>query len=116
MKVVIVTLILLTLLADVPMATASPVTVFGAKLSCEDWVQGDMGDSAAESTFVAGFLSGMAVATNKNVLESTDLDSATAWMTSYCSENPSSTVTGAAEKLFFELERRMKGGRSRSPR
>ena len=104
-------------------ATAVPL-VFGASLlfttvseavytrggaSCGVWMRERAENSmmvSARRMWIAGYLSGMAVSTEKDVFPGTDTDSIDLWIDKYCRENPLAHMVDAVTELFWELAQR----------
>jgi len=82
--------------------------------SCAEWVANQERPGidgvvlrAGDNAWLAGFLSGAAVATNVDVLSSTDGPSAVMWMTVYCRTNPASNTGVGGQLLFNALQRKV---------
>jgi hypothetical protein len=84
---------------------ASAVTTFGSS-SCGVWVreraEGKQ-SSQASRFWLAGYLSGLAVGRDRDVIGETDADSVFLWMDKYCKANPLANVGTGADELFDEL-------------
>ena len=98
----------LTLLATAGAAAgAENILVFNT-LSCGEWIQrasyptGKM----ANEYWLAGFMSGHAIAAKVNALKDTDLPSMTLWLDKHCRNDPLSNSVVAAKLLFLELTKR----------
>ena len=94
---------------------AHAVTTMGDR-SCGNWIKSkeDKQQSngtqwmleATNHTWLAGYLSGLSVAMNKDFLKTVDGDSIFLWVDNYCRENPLKTVADAAMNLMFELTKK----------
>ena len=88
-------------------AHAAPITTRGIS-SCGAWINDNNGN--AESTlsglWLVGFLSGMAIASNTDVLTNTDYPSAILWMNNFCRLNPLANTGSGGLVLFNELKKR----------
>ena len=83
------------------------VEVRGAR-SCGSWIESRKEDgwpSRTAQAWLVGFLSGMALESDKDVLLGTDNLSIFAWMDKHCNENPLSSLTSGGMALFPELAR-----------
>ena len=94
-------LIILQLLVS----SAFAVTVMGNR-SCGNWIEGrqtgGISDVAA-SAWLVGYLSGLAVESNKDILASADGPSLFLWMDKYCRENALDRLEKAGYILSIEL-------------
>jgi len=88
-------------------AGGEELPVFGT-LSCGEWVQraGYPTGKITNEYWLAGFMSGQAVASKKNVLKDTDIASMTLWIDQYCKNDPLSNTVTAGKNLFLELLKR----------
>jgi hypothetical protein len=77
------------------------VSVRGAQ-SCGVWAK-DRG--VHEKAWLVGYLSGVAMVTNRNFVEGTDSNSMYLWMDKYCRENPLKDMADGAYALYQELAR-----------
>jgi hypothetical protein len=86
--------------------TASAVTIRGAS-SCGDWVQeqNKNSDWNTNHTWLIGYLTGIAIGTNKDFLKGTDNPSIYLWMDNYCRQNPLKDMADGGLDLFFELKK-----------
>lgn len=100
--------LILTILCGISVnAGATGVMQIGTP-SCGNWVKEGINNSAMGGAYfywLSGYLSGMAVATNKDILRDADTASIVLWMDNYCKENPLRHVDYAANELFTELKR-----------
>jgi len=82
--------------------TAEPKTfkVRGMR-SCGEWISKDVSDQS----WLIGFLAGLDVAREQNVLNGTDNLSLYLWMDNYCRSNPLSNLYYGSEDLFDELKK-----------
>ena len=77
-----------------------------AHFSCGDWVQERKIDSTRQMFFrrwILGYLSGLAVASEKNILKGTGNESIFLWIDNYCQANPLKDSADASDALFKEL-------------
>ena len=78
-------------------------------MSCGEWVK-DIGSKDAMPilmrSWLLAFMSGMAYGTNTDVLQGTDNESVSLWMTNYCQKNPLNRVHEGAVSLFLELKKK----------
>lgn len=86
--------------------SAHAVRVFG-NMDCGRWVKNN---SAADRSWLAGFLSGMVLAKpTEDLLESIEsADQFTLWMDNYCKANPLSYVSVGSILLLDELRQKAK--------
>ena len=87
---------------------AHALTTMGA-IPCGKWVKNDSLAgiaAAAQSEWLTGYLSGLAVGTAKNILINEDHDSLQLWVTNYCKANPLNDTSNAGNELFLELIRK----------
>lgn len=87
---------------------AEAVTTFGNR-SCGTWVKDREAKSVNEMTaefWLVGYLSGLAMLSNKDFLANTDTTSIYLWMDNYCKTNPLETIIDAGFKLGIELMNR----------
>jgi hypothetical protein len=56
-----------------------------------------------QEDWVMGFLSGLAVAKNSDILAATDYFGIVGWITNYCAQHPLEEIATAAHGLFLEL-------------
>jgi hypothetical protein len=107
MKMGILTLSVLTALSMIS-ANARAVIVTGAP-SCGKWVhdrQQDAYPAVVDESWLVGYLSGIAHATQKDFLKGTNNDSLYLWVNNYCQANPLSYLDEAGDHLALELIRR----------
>lgn len=81
-------------------------------MSCGDWVDHHSTSSpdiqaVIQNNWVAGYLSGMAVGLNADILDSPSGESLILWLTNYCKNNPLDNMSTAASHLAVELKNRM---------
>lgn len=78
-------------------------------MSCGVWAK-DIGSNDAMPilmrSWLLAFMSGMAYATDTDVLKGTDNESVYLWMTNYCQKNPLNRVYEGAVSLFLELKKK----------
>lgn len=102
--------LILTLFIVFVVHGANAVTVRGGP-SCADWLNERKATPNALSHnefWLLGYISGLAVATNANVLRNTANTSLMSWVDSYCRSNSLHNLEEAGGQLFLEL-RRQKG-------
>lgn len=75
---------------------------------CGKWVNDSKHPAikVGQENALAGFLSGIAFATDQDALKGVDFDSYHLWVTNYCTANPLESAFHAAEALFIELKKR----------
>lgn len=84
------------------------VNLVGSR-GCGEWANAkttNKTDYQAMSVWVLGFLNGLAIATDRDVLRGFDVFSISLWMDKYCASNPLSDVPDGAIALFAELKKR----------
>jgi hypothetical protein len=81
---------------------AQTIQLRGAR-SCGEWVKEKGIQATGNQTWLIGYLSGIAVATNKSFLRGTDNQSIFLWVDNYCQANPLMSLADAGEILYFEL-------------
>ncbi|MDM0002209.1 hypothetical protein QTI24_26630 [Variovorax sp. J22P240] len=98
-------LIALGLAAAMACGSASAVTIMSGR-SCGEWIK-DRAElklkDAVNSAWLVGYLSGMAVESEKDLLSSIDAESIYLWMDNYCRANPLKRVSTGGWVLFEEL-------------
>jgi len=81
-------------------------------VQCGDWVKARTTNSDLRIAFYnsfVGYISGMAVGSNEDILSGTNNESLYLWMDNYCKNNPLSTIQeGVRHKLYFELLNKVK--------
>jgi hypothetical protein len=84
------------------------VTSMGDR-TCGKWVADKPNNlhSASDQTWLVGYLTGLAVATQTDILVSPDLESLVLWMDNWCRANPLSTVSVGGTQLYNELKDHM---------
>jgi hypothetical protein len=94
-------------------AASNAVTVKGMK-SCGAWLKNRTEQPApslgtrVDSAWLAGYLSGVAVARNIDFLKGVDESIIKSWMDNYCSSHPLDLMGNAADALSIELKNRMR--------
>jgi hypothetical protein len=87
---------------------AGPISVIGG-ISCGDWVKyrkkDDMSKLVSEARLVA-FLSGLALASEVDILADANNESLYLWTDNYCQKNPLDTIYGSGQMLFLELAKK----------
>jgi hypothetical protein len=81
-------------------------------ISCGDWVDHHSASSpdiqtVIQNNWVAGYLSGMAVGLNADILDNPSGKSLILWLNNYCRNNPLDNISTAASHLAIELKSRM---------
>lgn len=98
--------ILTSLLAQYPTAHAEEVsTLFGAEISCGDWNEARRGSGIAETTYkgyIAGFVSGMSIGLERDLLKGQNVNSAYSFVDKHCRERPLNSLFLAAMALTTE--------------
>lgn len=87
---------------------ANSLTYMGAK-SCGEWVKrrAEKGWPAIVlGHWVTGFLSGIAVGNNNDILKGAEGESLMLWMDNYCQDNPLDDTWDAAQQLANQLSRK----------
>ena len=87
-------------------ANAVSVGILGAGATCGKWAN-DRAEkngwpAVSAAAYLSGLLSGMAIASNKDVLEA-NADGYYLWMDNYCRAHPLDHVSDAGKVLFNEL-------------
>ena len=82
-------------------------TDYGSPPDCGQWLTHQEGAPQRESykNWLAGFLSGVAVATQINFMAGTSAASMFFWMDQYCREKPLNRVSQGAMTLIGELKK-----------
>jgi hypothetical protein len=75
---------------------------------CKEWTTARNSKEASQVSieheqWLAGFLSGLAMGSGRNILKGQEIRSLFLWMDDYCRANPSNSITDAAKKLATEL-------------
>lgn len=86
---------------------AEAVTVMGAR-GCGEWVNGRSNNVLTYETWLIGYLSGVAVSDNVDILKNADLASLTLWMDNYCNKYPLNDIQIGTKQLVKELESKLK--------
>lgn len=87
--------------------SANALSTKGAR-GCGVWVtdrSAGLSRSVGNETWFIGYLSGLAVYSNKDILKDTDNDSLYLWVDNYCRSNPLKDISDAGVDLFFELKK-----------
>lgn len=73
---------------------------------CSSWIDGKkLNDNVQNKSWLLGYLSGLAVSKNIDILRDRNYQSIFLWMDSYCDANPLEKTGNAGEKLFNELKK-----------
>ncbi len=91
-------------------ALALEIEVRGSR-SCGDWVSTRPVrsiETIAVETWLVGYLSGLAIGTNKDFIKGTDNPSIFLWVDNYCRANPLKSLGDAGTDLYFELIKQKK--------
>lgn len=107
MKKINFVLLLVGLLAS-SLVIAKPVTILGIT-SCGNWVKARSEKDTLELVYRAwlhGYLSGIAVESEKDLLDATDSESLALWVDKFCKANPLDNVGNAGYFLATELIKR----------
>lgn len=87
------------------MTSSFAVTVMGAR-SCGTWIEarksGGISELASEA-WIIGYLTGLSVESDKDILASTDANSIYLWTDKFCRDNPLDRLDKAGYYLFVEL-------------
>ena len=89
---------------------AQAVIVRGS-VSCGVWVkerQEKQFATLGNQRWLIGFMSGLAMESEKDILRTTDAASIFLWMDNYCQANPLKDIDDGASTLFFELVKQKK--------
>ena len=65
-------------------------------------------ETIAEKFWLNGYLSGIAVTLDKDILKGTTMDSRSSWMDNYCKSNPLSSVSEGGDTLAKKLIKEMR--------
>jgi hypothetical protein len=86
----------------------TPVTIMGQP-SCGEWVAQKklQWNNIRNQSWLAGYLSGLSVAYNADVLKRPDLESLALWMENFCKANPLVPVSTGGTILFEDLKAQM---------
>ena len=93
-------------------ASTYAVTVRGVR-SCGKWIAAHpippsvSADSLAQESWLVGYLSGVSVESNVDVLKNVDNESIFLWMNNYCQQNPLMDIGDGGYTLFLELKRKV---------
>lgn len=105
----IIYILLITFNLSFISTNAYAVLLAGAP-SCSSWIKQKetaSWESAADNTWLLGFISGYAQYSNTNVLKRiNDLSSLYLWVNNYCRTNPLNKVNDAGDALFKELKKK----------
>jgi len=90
---------------------AGAVTVMGSR-SCGDWVKEHSEtkpkdwDGITQDAWLVGFISGIAMIIQKDVLKDQSGESLVLWVTNYCKNNPLNSTSDAGQELFVKLKKK----------
>jgi hypothetical protein len=93
--------------------TAQAATSMGVR-SCGKWVaahsepRGGTVDQIAVEAWLVGFLTGLAMESEKDILKDVDAPSIFLWTTNFCKANPLAGTDEAGYKLFLELSKKLR--------
>ena len=90
-------------------ASSNALDIVGAA-SCGDWVKdrADKGrNKVAGESWLVGYLSGIAIDSNKNFLKDKDVNLFYLWMDDYCKNSPLSNTAVGGRRLSMELIKKM---------
>jgi len=83
--------------------------------SCGKWIAAKQSEQTnpsrqrdADIGWLAGFMTGAAMLSNKDILAGTDQQSIVLWMDNWCQANPLKAVSSGGNVLFLELEKQIK--------
>jgi len=82
--------------------------------SCGEWIK-DRADNSVENKilwsfkelWLLGYLSGIAVSKNQNLLNGIDAASIELWMDNYCNSHPLDDIGDGGDALAIELKKKM---------
>ena len=102
---------ILTLAGCILLAANNPVSAAGTLCarSCATWIIHERENewpAFADQSWLAGYLSGKAVANNMDFLRNTDSPSLYLWVSNYCQSHQLETIADAADELSIELARK----------
>jgi len=90
---------------------AAAVTVIGhGTQTCGAWTAAAKEESVTrlvQRVWVAGYVSGVAITTGRDIIGPTDYDGMMAWIDQFCTANPLSTIQVAADALAYRLDRNL---------
>ena len=73
---------------------------------CDSWIDGrKFNDNVQNKSWLLGYLSGLAVGKDIDILRDRNYQSIFLWMDKYCDANPLEKTGNAGEKLFNELKK-----------
>jgi hypothetical protein len=80
------------------------ISLFGDGMSCGKWIEDRKKDyGVATRTYLLGFISGLALGTNKDYINTIDADSLFVWTDNYCQANPTEKLNTAASLFHIEM-------------
>lgn len=105
MKAKLIALGLAAAMAVACSSASAQATTMGAR-SCGLWVKHRSEKSISEAaarSWLVGYLSGLAVASNIDTLKNAESESLFLWVDNYCKTNPLKSIGEAGLELHFEL-------------
>jgi len=78
-------------------------------MACPKWTsnRADAASALRSRSWLVGFMTGLAVASQTDVLRDADAESIALWMDNYCRTRPLDTVATSGMVLFLELRDRL---------
>ena len=84
-------------------SSAQAVLIRGDR-SCGYWISSKGGpQQVVNETWFVGYLSGIALESDKDFLRGTDNESLFLWLDNYCTKNPLKFISDGGDLLFLEL-------------
>lgn len=104
-----VSLLAIAVLCTVPYdADCKGIQLRGGR-SCEAWLRNThsaVSIGGGDESWLIGFLSGIALMSERDFLRGTDNDAIFVWVDKYCQANPSKEVADAGQEFALELIRK----------
>lgn len=91
-----------------PLMNASAITVAGGQ-SCGEWLKHRKNggwEAIVVQNWLMGYLSGVAMESNKDFLKNAEGESIFLYIDQYCTKNPLERVRGAGDQLASELSKK----------
>ncbi len=89
---------------------SSAIATLGVR-TCGNWVKEAKTPNScaaiANQSWLVGYITGLAVGSNKDFLKDSDTDSLFLWVTNYCQKNPLEKLDSAGYALAEELIKKM---------